>query len=285
VRLDDRIAVVTGTSPNIGAGIALGLAEAGAHVACLDNNLSNAESCSDQIGSSGGRALAVRCDVSSPDDVASAFRQVQERLGQVSILVNAASVVCRKGVLDMTPVEWDRQMSIILGGAFLCTQEAANAMRRSGTPGSIVNIISTAGHQGEPRNVGYSTAKAGLLNFTRSVAMELAEFGIRVNSVTPTSTDPAEAIAREESWAVEQPRFHLAVDEFARTANRVPLRRLPGPRHYAAAVNFLVSDDAEMITGTDLRVDAGTLAKYWRWDPDKDDATLDGLQDDVQRAT
>lgn len=268
MRLANRVAVVTGTSPNIGGGLALGLAAEGALVACLDKDLFNAERCSEQIRSRGGAAVAVACDVSDADEVAAAFERVEAELGPVRILVNAASLVCRKGVLDMSPAEWQRQLSVILGGAFLCTQQAARSMIRADLPGAIVNIISTAGHQGEPGNVGYSTAKSGLLNFTRSVAMELAASGIRVNSVTPTSTDPTEAIEREREWGVAEPRFPATAAAFAHTAKHVPLQRLPGPRHYAAAVNFLVSDDAEMITGTDLRVDAGTVAKYWRWDPE-----------------
>jgi NAD(P)-dependent dehydrogenase (short-subunit alcohol dehydrogenase family) len=267
VRLNQRVAVVTGTSPNIGGGIALGLSAEGATVACLDKNLFNAEQCSEQIRSSGGTAVGIECDVTKPEDVIRAFGRVGEELGDVSILVNAASLVCRKGILAMSLQEWELQLSVILGGTFLCTQEAARRMIRAHLPGVIVNVISTAGHQGEPGNVGYSTAKSGLLNFTRSVAMELAAFDIRVNSVTPTSTDPAEAIEREKLWGVADPAFPATAVAFAQTARRVPLQRLPGPRHYAAAVNFLASDDAEMITGTDLRVDAGTLAKYWRWEP------------------
>jgi NAD(P)-dependent dehydrogenase (short-subunit alcohol dehydrogenase family) len=144
-------------------------------------------------------------------------------------------------------------------------------MRDQGRKGSIINVISTAGHQGEPWNVGYCTGKSGLLNFTRSVAMELAEYGIRVNSLTPTATDPAEGAARATQWGV--PPLPRRADSArrrgfpARPSKNVPLQVLPSPRHYARAAVFLASDDAEMITGFDLRVDAGAVARYWWWEP------------------
>src|SRR5262249_60255257 len=97
---------------------------------------------------------------------------------------------------DMPRAEWTRQTAVILTGAFLCTKHVAQLMIDQGRRGSIINIVSTAGHQGEPWNIGYCTGKSGLLNFTRSAAMELAEYGIRVNSLTPTATDAAEGIAR-----------------------------------------------------------------------------------------
>ncbi len=131
---------------------------------------------------------------------------------------------------------------------------------------TTLNIISTAGHQGQPRNVGYCTGKSGLLNFTRSVAMELAEYGIRVNSLTPTATDPHEGMERAARWgrSYGDPRLVSLLEEVRKG---VPMQKLPSPRHYARAAVFLASDDAEMMTGTDLRVDAGTVARYWAWTP------------------
>ena len=139
-------------------------------------------------------------------------------------------------------------------------------MIAQGRRGSIVNIISTEGHQGNPGNVGYGTAKSGLLNFTRSVAMELAEYGIRVNSLTPSATDPTEGLARAAEWGVTWglPAIEQRPDT-TRGDQGVPLGHRPSPRHYARAAVFLASDDAEMITGTDLRVARGTNARYWRW--------------------
>jgi NAD(P)-dependent dehydrogenase (short-subunit alcohol dehydrogenase family) len=165
--------------------------------------------------------------------------------------------------------EWSRQTDVILTGAFLCTKYVAQLMIDQSRKGSIINIVSTAGHQGEPWNVGYSTGKGALLNFTRSVAMELGEHGIRVNSLTPTATDAAEAVARAERWDVTWNRPPRGQRQSFLSEPRlgVPLRQLPSPRHYARAAVFLASDDAEMITGMDLRVDAGAVSRYWLWDP------------------
>jgi NAD(P)-dependent dehydrogenase (short-subunit alcohol dehydrogenase family) len=130
--------------------------------------------------------------------------------------------------------------------------------------GSIVVVVSTAGHQGQAGNIAYSTSKSGLLNFTRAAAMDLARHGIRVNSLTPTATDTEEAAERAVAWGRPRPEPRPRGLDFAKM---VPMGKLPSPRHYARAVAFLASDDAELITGTDLRVDAGAIAKYWPWIP------------------
>jgi len=134
----------------------------------------------------------------------------------------------------------------------------------------MINIISTAGHQGEPGNIGYGTAKGGLLNFTRAVAMDLAGHGIRVNSLTPTATDRAEGLDRAQRWGVDWPgpRLGSRLPGWpADPGSGLPMQKMPSPSHYGKAAAFLASDEAEMITGFDLRVDGGAIAKYWIWDP------------------
>jgi NAD(P)-dependent dehydrogenase (short-subunit alcohol dehydrogenase family) len=260
--LDDRTAIVVGTSPNIGAGIAIGLAAAGASVACLDANAEFARACAGEIVDHGGRALGLACDVTDETSAAAAIESATA-LGEVDILVNGAAIFNHKGIRQMTLAEWRTQTDVILGGAFLMTKLAAESMIAAGRPGSVVNLVSTAGHQGEPGNIAYATSKAGLLNFTRSAATELAPHGIRVNSLTPTSTDPREGNARARRWGLPSiPDDTVAkLDELG---GRVPLGRLPSPRHYATAVVYLCSSGAELVTGTDLVVDAGALAMYWR---------------------
>jgi NAD(P)-dependent dehydrogenase (short-subunit alcohol dehydrogenase family) len=269
MRLQGRVAIVTGTSPNIGGGIAEGLAAEGAAVACVDLDRRNAEDCAAAIRARGTRALGIAADVTDEAAVADLVRQVTEELGPVGVLVNNAAIFDQKGVLDMPRARWSRQLAVILDGAFLCTKVVAADMvaRRNG--GAIINIISTAGHQGQPGNVGYCTAKAGLLNFTRSVAMELAPHGIRVNSLTPTATDPREAIERAVRWGRARPSDAI-VQLFEPFRRSVPMQSLPTPTDYAHAVTFLASDDAGHMTGADLRVDAGALARYWAWNPAAD---------------
>ncbi len=269
MRLDGKVALITGTSPNIGGGLAEGIADEGARVVCVDVHPEYANHCAEFITKRGGRAICVVCDVTNESLVQAAVAQAKEAFGGIDILVNGAVIFNTKGVLDMPLEEWSRQIGVILTGAFLFTKHVARLMIEQGRKGSIINIISTAGHQGEPWNVGYCAGKSGLLNFTRSVAMELAEHGIRVNSLTPTATDPSEGRERAVQWGVQwgRPGGDQRRGFLADSRAGAPLQKLPSPRHYARAAVFLASDDAEMITGMDLRVDAGTVARYWRWSP------------------
>src|SRR5271156_5628680 len=267
MKLNGKVALVTGTSTNIGGGIAEGLAAEGAALVCVDARAENASDCARYIKSPGGRAAAVTCDVTDERQVIDAVAAAREAFGGIDILVNSAAIFNKKGVLDMPLDEWRRQLEIILGGTFLFTKHVAKAMIEQHRKGAIINIISTAGHQGEPNNIAYCTGKSGLLNFTRSAAMELVSHGIRVNSLTPTATDLTESIERGKRWGRKAPdaaRLREIMEPFR---SGVPMQKLPSPRDYAKAAVFLASDDSEMITGTDLRVDAGAIARYWAWNP------------------
>ena len=267
MKLAGKVAVVTGTSPNIGGGIATGLAEEGAKLVCVDIRPDYAERCAAHIRERSGEAISVTCDVTDDEQVSDMVQQAKDAFGGVDILVNNAVIFNQKGVLDMSLDEWDSQIAVILTGSFLCTKRVAQLMIEQGTQGSIINIISTAGHQGQPGNVGYCTGKSGLLNFTRSVAMELAPHGIRVNSLTPTATDPSEAAHMADKLGV-LPRADT--DPAGREITSCAASRwanYPVPSDYARAAAFLASNDAEMITGMDLRVDAGAVARYWAWTP------------------
>ena len=270
MKLDGKTALVTGTSPNICGGIAEGLADEGARIVCVDREPQYANGCAESIVQRGGEAVGLVCDVTDEDQVVATLQRASEAFGGVDILVNGAVIFNRKGVLNMPVSEWRSQLDVILGGAFLFTKHVARLMIDQGRKGNIINIISSAGHQGEPGNVGYGTGKGGLLNFTRSVAMELAEYGIRVNSLTPTATDPSEGAERAARWGVQWPGPRLGERTRGMVRNSdsaLPLQHRPSPVHYGRAAAFLASDDAEMITGFDLRVDAGAIARYWMWDP------------------
>lgn len=267
MKLLDRVAVITGTSPNIGGGIVEALASEGANIVAIDTIAENADDCAAYIEAIGGRALPITCDVTDEEQVTQSVDKILETFGKIDILVNNAAFYNKKGVIDMPYDEWLAQTGVILGGAFLLTKYVARSIIERQGGGTIINIISTAGHQGEPGNVAYSTAKSGLLNFTRSTAMELADHGIRVNSLTPTATDRGESFDRAERWgrSIERPEN----DVMESYRERSPMQKLPRPSDYGRAVVFLASDDARMITGTDLRVDAGAIAKYWPWEPGK----------------
>jgi len=268
-RLSGKVALITGCGPNINGGIAYGLADEGAKVVCVDVRADYAEACARAILQRGGEAVAATCDVSREDQVMATLDKARSTFGVVDILINGAVLQIRKGVLDLTAEEFHRQIDVSLIGALLFTKHVARGLIRNNKPGSIISIVSTEGHQGNPGNVGYGTVKAGLLNFTRSVAMELAPYGIRVNSLSPTGTDPAEGLERAAAWGVtwEAGQGRSPNTDTTSGDQGVPLGKRPSPRHYAKGAVFLASDDAEMITGFDLRIDAGTVARYWRWNP------------------
>jgi NAD(P)-dependent dehydrogenase (short-subunit alcohol dehydrogenase family) len=267
MRLAAKTALVTGTSTNIGGGIAESLAAEGAAVVCVDRRPENAADCARYLKSIDARAIGLTCDVTDEAQVIAATNAANQAFGGIDILVNNAAIFNKKGVLDMPLDEWQRQTAVILNGAFLFTKHVARLMIEQHRNGAIINIISTAGHQGEPGNIAYCTAKGGLLNFTRSAAMELVGHGIRVNSLTPTATDPSESLERAARWGRTVRNAEEIRQAFEPFRTRVPMRRLPGPRDYGRAAVFLASDDAAMITGIDLRVDAGAIARYWAWDP------------------
>ena len=267
MKLQNKIAMVTGTSPNIGGGIVEELAQAGAGIVAVDALRENAEDCAAYIKSLGGQAIAVTCDVSNDAAVKGAVQAATAAFGRIDILVNNAATFLRKGVLEMSASEWSAQTAIILTGAFLCTKHVAHAMIARGEGGAIINVISTAGHKGDPGNIAYGTAKGGLLNFTRGTAMELAKHQIRVNSLTPTATDPREAVDRARRWGRDvgdTPPLAATMEAYRKG---VPLLKLPKPSDYGKAAVFLASDDAAMMTGADLRIDGGAVARYWAWDP------------------
>jgi NAD(P)-dependent dehydrogenase (short-subunit alcohol dehydrogenase family) len=268
-RLLGKVTVITGCGPNINGGIAYGFADEGAKVVCVDIRGDYAEACARGIRGRGGEAVAATCDVSREEQVLAALDTAKGTFGVVDVLINGAVLQIRKGVLHLTAEEFRRQIDVSLIGALLFTKHVAREMINNKTRGSIISIISTEGHQGNPGNVGYGTVKGGLLNFTRSVAMELAPYGIRVNSLSPTGTDPGEGLERAASWGVtwEAGQGGPPNPDTTSGDQGVPLGKRPSPRHYARGAVFLASDDAEMITGFDLRIDAGTVARYWRWNP------------------
>lgn len=268
-RLGGKVALITGCGPNINSGIAYGFADEGAKIVCVDLRADYAEGCARAIRKRGGDAVAVTCDVSREDQVLAALEKAKSAFGTIDILINGAVLQIRKGVLDLSAEDFRRQIEVSLIGALLFTKHVARAMIKNKTRGSVISIISTEGHQGNPGNVGYGTVKGGLLNFTRSVAMELAPYGIRVNSLSPTGTDPAEGLERAAAWGVTWEAGQGRPPNADTTSGNqgVPLGKRPSPRHYARGAVFLASDDAEMITGFDLRIDAGTVSRYWRWNP------------------
>jgi NAD(P)-dependent dehydrogenase (short-subunit alcohol dehydrogenase family) len=213
----------------------------------MDLNMDFAEAAAKSIKEAGGKAIAVAADITSPDEVAKAVQETVSRFGGIHILVNDAAITDRGSFLESKLEEWRRVIDVILTGTYIVSQNVAHQMVAQDEDGAIVNIISTSGHAGETGRVAYGTAKAGLLNFTRTLAVQLAP-KIRVNSVTPTQT----------GTGVGNPGGRPRDD--STPPQSIPRGRWGRPRDQAQAVLFLVSPNADFITGVDLRVDGGNLA-------------------------
>jgi len=259
-KLAGKVALITGTSANIGGTLASGLAAAGAKVACNDVREATAAGAAERITATGGEAMAIPFDVTDEQAATSGVHAVLERWQRIDILINNAVKFDQAGVRDMPLERFRRQVDIILGGAFIMTKLVSESMIEREVRGAIVNILSTAAWQGQAGNVGYCTAKSGMINFTRSVAMELAPFGIRVNGFTPTATIPDDP---DLAARVGQAFSSLAQAGTMDFGGLNPWERLPTPTDYVAPMVFLVSDDAALITGSNLTVDGGALARYW----------------------
>jgi NAD(P)-dependent dehydrogenase (short-subunit alcohol dehydrogenase family) len=268
-RLAGKTVLITGVSPNLVGGMAYGMADAGAQVFCVDINPALAGACATAIRERGGDADSFVCDVTDEAQVIAAVDAARKRYGKIDVFMHGAAISRPFGLFDMAVEEWRLQLDVILTGAFLFAKHVAKTMIDAKIRGSIINICSTEGHQGNAGNIAYGTAKSGLLNLTRAIAMELAPYGIRANTLTPTGTDPAEGLARAAAWNVPWTQSARSVPrpEFSTGAEGVPLGRQPAPSDYAHAAVFLASDESTMITATDLRVDGGVIGRYWRWNP------------------
>ena len=268
MKLKDKVVSVVGCSPSINAGIALELAAEGAKLVCVDVDPTFAKACAAGVKKGGGQAIEVQADATNETQVEAAVRYACKSFGGIDALVNGAVIQIRHGLLDITTEQFRKQMDVILVGTYLFTKHVAKAMIDRGRGGSIINIVSTEGHQGNRGNVGYGTAKGGLLQFTRIAAMELAPHRIRVNSLTPTATDPAEGEKRAREWNLkwENPQAGHRPG-YTEGDKGIPLGRRPRPSDYGRAAVFLASDNSEMIAGIDLRVDGGVVSRYWRWNP------------------
>ena len=248
--LDGKVALVSGTGPNIGSEIARTLAANGATVACMDLNLEFAQEAAKSIKDAGGKAIGVAADITREDQVEQAVKDAVGQLGGIHLLVNDAAISDHNPFLEADVAEWRKVVDVILTGTFIVSQQVSRQMVAQGEGGAIVNIVSTSGHRGETGRVAYGSAKAGVLNLTRSMALQLAADNIRVNSVTPTNT----------GTGVGQ-HYGRSREEGPPPARQlIPRGRWGRPKDQAQAVLFLLSDNADFITGIDLPCDGGNLA-------------------------
>lgn len=243
-KLKNQVALVTGASRGIGKSIALSLASEGAKLVInYANSSTAAEDLVTEITEAGGEAIAVKGDVSKPEEVDALFEQILKKWGQIDILVNNAGITQDTLLLRMKLAEWQSVIDLNLTGVFLCTKAASKVMLKQ-RKGRIINITSVAGLMGNPGQSNYSAAKAGVIGFTKTVAKELASRGVTVNAVAPgfITTDMTKDIKSDD------------ILKF------IPLGRYGTPEEVAGMVRFLAADPAAIyITGQVFNVDGGMV--------------------------
>ena len=243
MKLKDQVAIVTGAGRNIGEEVSKLLAREGAKIAVVDMDKERGEKVASDIRAAGGEAMALVASVASESEVEAMVKDVMGKWGRVDILVSNAAISDNKNILDIAKEEWDRVLVVTLTGPFLVGKYAAKAMVAGGRGGKIVNIGSTSGFHGRHRAIAYTAAKGGVVNLTKSMAVQLAPHKIRVNSVIPNK--------------IGSP---VGKDAFDPTRPVSNLRGRHGkPMDVAKAVLFLVSDDSDFVVGDMLFVDGGAI--------------------------
>jgi 3-oxoacyl-[acyl-carrier protein] reductase len=246
VKLKDRVAIVTGGARGIGKAIALAFVREGAKVALVDVDREKLEVLKNQIEKEKGKVIVIPCDITKSSDVKEMVDQVHKKIGRIDVLVNNAGII-RRGTIDtITEEDWDRVIEVNLKGTFNCCKAVAGIMKQQGY-GKIINVSSIAGKMGDITSApGYGPSKAGIDALTKTLARQLAPYGVNVNAVSP------HAIETEMSaqWSDERRKEIIA---------SIPLGRLGKPEDVANAVLFLASDEASFITGEILDVNGGAL--------------------------
>jgi NAD(P)-dependent dehydrogenase (short-subunit alcohol dehydrogenase family) len=243
--LAGKVAVVTGAGQGIGRALARGLAEAGAAVVVADVLAENAAATARQIVAGGGRALGLRVDVSSRAQVQAMIDGALNELHRVDILINNAGVFPRGTVLDLDEETWDAVIDVNLKGTWLCSQAAARVMVEQGDGGRIINFASVAAFRPAVNGAHYAASKAGIVAFTRNMALEVAPHRITVNAIAPGLTDTA------------QPRYGMTEEEIAATGPTIPLGRIAQPEDMLPTILFLCGPGGAYITGQTHHVNGG----------------------------
>ena len=258
ILLTGRVAVVTGGGAGIGRGVAEGMARFGASVAIWERDADTCGSAAESIG-----ALGIVIDVRDSEQVDAALERTVNELGDVSILVNNAGGVFSSPLLDTTENGWDALYRSNLRHVLLCTQRVARRLVAGGLPGSVINVTSIEGARAAPGYAAYAAAKAGVINYTKTAALELAPHNIRVNALAPdlTVTEGLRSVAPN------------GLPESA--AHMIPMYRPGHVDEMASAAVFLASDMSSYITGQTIHVDGGTqAASGWYHNPQTGDYQL-----------
>jgi 3-oxoacyl-[acyl-carrier protein] reductase len=245
--LENKVAIVTGAGQGIGRALAKGLAAEGAKVVVAELHGENGARVAKDIEAAGGIALAVRTDVSSEASVNAMIAAAFEAFHTIDVLVNNAAIFPASSVAEMKNEEWEQVLRTNLTGAFFCARAVMPAMKKSGG-GRIINFTSGRALQGSKHGAHYAASKGGMIGFTKSLALELAPFGITVNSVCPGAID------------TPQPKAHVkSEEEFYAKAKKIPLGRVGQPEDLVGPVLFLASHWSNYVTGQMIVVNGGSI--------------------------
>ena len=245
MKLEGRVALVTGASQGIGRACAQALAREGATVAAAARNREKLDELVAEIAAAGDKAAAFVMDVGDEDQVKSAIKSVLGQFGKIDILVNNAGITRDQLVMRMKRADWDAVLNTNLTSAYLCIQQVISSMLKQRW-GRIINITSVFGQMGQAGQANYSASKAGLIGLTMAIAREVASRSITCNAVAPGFIETSMTAALSE--------------EFKQSAvKNIPLGRVGSPEEVASAVRFLASDEASYITGHVLNVNGGLL--------------------------
>ena len=246
MKLKDRVGIITGAARGIGKAIALTFVREGAKVVLVDVDKEKLEILQNEIKKRKGEVITTSCNITKSSEVMAMVNQAHKAFGRIDILVNNAGIIRRGTIETVTEEDWDRMMEVNLKGTFLCSKAVVEVMKKQ-SYGKIVNVSSIAGKMGDITSApGYGPSKAGVDALTKTLARQLAPYGINVNAVSP------HAIETEMSaqWSEERRKEIVA---------SIPLGRLGKPEDVAEAVLFLSSDEASFITGEILDVNGGAL--------------------------
>jgi NAD(P)-dependent dehydrogenase (short-subunit alcohol dehydrogenase family) len=248
MRLEGKVAIVTGSSRGIGKAIAEAFAREGASVVINSRKMEDAKPTSDKINSSGGKTIAIAGDVSKRQDIKIIIDETVKAFGKLDIIVNNAGIVTMEPFIDMEEENWDKVIAVDLKGTYMCSQEAARQMIKQNSIGKIINIASIAGAIGFVGTAHYSAAKAGVIELTKVMAIELAKYNINVNAIGPgiIDTDMTKDFLNDPTAK-------------AQFLSRIPIGRIGKPEDIAPLAVYLASEESSYVTGETFYVDGGWL--------------------------
>ena len=257
-RLSGRVAVITGGAQGIGLGIAVRLAEEGAHVVLADIKLDAATTSAERIRNMGGKASALKVDIGDDSSVAELANKVDAVHGRCEILINNAAISDTSSIQHLSMQRYYEVIRVNQDGAVRMTHAFLPLLRRAGPGRRILNIASILGLRGWPEHIPYATAKGAIVNFTRALACDLAPEGIMVNALAPGFVDTPMSIQPDGSHEYDADWFREIYVRYG----RIPMRRYASPADMAGPAYFLCSDDAQYVTGQILLVDGGASATF-----------------------